>query len=258
MAYVSVERRPFAAIGASSLLTVDALWKSAGGAAVLADLSFQVGYGEVVGLTGPDPVARSMIVSLIGGQIKPNSGQIMLAGQEVTHLTPDARLWRGIARNCRASHLLPDLTVLENVILAGGIRHRPLYPRGGGRTLREDGLAMLELVGLEGLADCLVSHITALEARLVSMAAALMARPSILLLDEPTSGLCASGRAFGGLIGVLREEGVSVLLTARCNHPVMKLCDRLLVVREGRLLGEERQEEPDRVHHTPGSWCGMQ
>lgn len=253
MAYVSVERQPSAAIGAPSLLSSEALWKRAESEVILADLSFQIGRGEIVGITGSDPVARSMIVSLLGGQIKPNAGRIMLSGQEVTHLEPDARRWRGIALSCRTSHLFSDLTVLENVILIGGVDQRPLYPRSGGRTLHEEGLAMLELFGLEGVANLPASRITALEARFVSMAAALVARPCILLLDEPTSGLCTTGRAFSGLLDRLREERVSVLVTARPGHPVMKLCDRLLILRDGRLHGEDPPEPAERPHHAPSS-----
>jgi branched-chain amino acid transport system ATP-binding protein len=238
MAYGRTHAQLSSLVIAPPLLKADALWKWFGTVRAISDVSIRIKADEIVGLIGPDRSGRSTLLKLLAGELRPNSGKIILDGEDITHLTPDARLWRGVART--AAHLFLDLTALENVLLSGSITRRPLYPRQGGRNYRDEAMATLEFVGIERLANRRASELTPAEQRFLTIAVALTGKPSLLLLDEPAAAMTIGGReALASLIARIRDEGTCVLITGYRMQSLMSVCDRLLVLSDGKIIAED-------------------
>lgn len=180
---------------APALSTAD-LTVQFGGLLALSSLELSVPKGSRYGILGPNGAGKTTLFNVISGFIKPTRGRVHLHGADVSQLPPHKRVTHGLARTFQITSLFPELSVLENVLIAALVQagtsrvfwHRAVADTAA-VTIAE---AHLESLGLARLARKSVQELAYGEQRLLEIAVALASSPSILLLDEPTAGLSAA------------------------------------------------------------------
>lgn len=237
----------------TAILQVENLCKSFGGVHAIRDLSFQVAHGEILGLIGPNGSGKSTTVNVLAGVFPATSGEIRLGGGHIQTLPEYERVSMGLARTFQTAQVLPEFTVREQVELGGGVtlKSHPLSSvLGIGRHPgEEEAMAarvsdILELTGLDAVADQRVGTISSAQQRFLMIATALASDPKIVLLDEPAAGLVRHEReTLGTLIGAIRDRGVSVLVIEHHMALIMQVCDRIVVLNFGSKIAEGPPEQ---------------
>ena len=223
-----------------TLLAVEQVTVSFGGNRALTDVDIDVRVGEVTGLIGPNGAGKTTLFNVITGMVTPTSGRIRLDGRDVSRLDTHKRARLGIARTFQRLELFTDLTVRDNLRVAGEIRNSwSGFARGGRRiNVIDETERILGVLGLTRLADANVSTIPTGTARVVELGRALMIQPRILLLDEPASGQTdEETKAFEALLRrLVNEDGLTVLLVEHDMALVMEVCDRIHVLDFGEII----------------------
>lgn len=232
----------------SAVLRVEKLWKSFGGVQAIKDLSFEVQPGEILGLIGPNGSGKSTTVNALAGVYPATSGEILLAGGHIQDLPEPERVSLGLARTFQTASVFPEFTVREQIALGSNVTRRshPLSSVFGiGRHPGEDEAIaariddLLELTGLDVVADRQVGTISSAQQRFLMIATALASEPKIVLLDEPAAGLVAHERAtLSQLIKAVRDWGVSVLVIEHHMALIMEVSDRIVVLNFGSKIAE--------------------
>ncbi|WP_313707100.1 branched-chain amino acid ABC transporter ATP-binding protein/permease [Massilia sp.] len=232
------------------LLVVDKARKQFGGLVAVNDMSFTVHGGEIVGLIGPNGAGKSTMFNLVTGVLPASGGEIRLRrGDALARIdTLPAReiVKLGIGRSFQHVHLLPEMTVLENVAIGAHLRARRGVLASALRLDREEEAALLfearrqlERVGLGELLYEQAGNLALGQQRILEIARALCADPALLLLDEPAAGLrYKEKQALASLINKLKAEGMSILLVEHDMDFVMNLADRLVVMEFGAKIAE--------------------
>ena len=216
------------------LLALEHASKSFGSLKVIDDLSFSLAQGGALGVLGPNGAGKSTMFNLVTGDLKPDAGRVLHAGEDVTALPASARCRRGIGRSYQVPHPFGGMSVFENV-LAGCVF---------GGALREDeahahAVVVLARTGLLAKANTLAGALTLLDRKRLEMARALGTRPKLLLLDEIAGGLTEhEAHALVETIQAIRAEGVSIIWIEHVVHALLAVVDRLIVINFGRLLKE--------------------
>lgn len=228
------------------LLTVEHAVKQFGGLRAVNDVSFELRAGEILGLIGPNGAGKSTMFNLITGVTPATSGRVLFAGQDITRLSASQIHRLGIARTFQHVHLLPDLTVLANTMMGGYARGRAgmlasllHLERREEAALQHEALRQLERVGLGNLAFTQAGNLALGQGRILEVARALTADPTLLLLDEPAAGLRYGEKLeLAALLRRLRAQGMTILIVEHDMDLVMNLVDRLVVMNSGERLAE--------------------
>ena len=198
--------------------------------------------GERRALIGPNGAGKTTLFNLISGALPVSSGTISFFGGEMTDTPAHRRASAGLARTFQITNLFPDLTVLENCLLAvqalTPARFAMLRPVGAFADLRERARATLEAIGLEALGPALVRNLSHGEQRQLEIALALAGRPRVLLLDEPTAGLSpAESRLMAALLRTL-DAAITVLIIEHDMDIALQLSDMVTVLHYGRVIAD--------------------
>jgi branched-chain amino acid transport system ATP-binding protein len=237
----------------SPVLEVRGLRKTFGGIVAVDDVSFDVRDREILGIIGPNGSGKSTLFNCILGQLRPTAGEVYLHGNEVTGIRPCDLNRLGVSRTFQLLQIFPQLTVRENLILAGqehqGTMLRRLFSR------RDAGLTgaanqMIEFFRLGHLADEKAGGLSYGQQKLLDAAMAFMAGPRLVLLDEPAGGvnptMLQSLRE--RLRAINSEQGATFVVIEHNMEFVMALCTRIIVLAEGRVIAEG---EPAAVRRDP-------
>jgi len=221
--------------------------KSFGALTATNNLSLTVMPGEIHALIGPNGAGKTTLIQQIYGALKPDSGQVLLNGRDLTGLSVPARIRAGIGRSFQISNVLMDFTVLQNGIIAEHARlgqsFRFLQPAFSNPQLIDGAIAILDRVGLSSRADTTVSDLAHGERRMLELALAMAASPSLLLLDEPMAGAGPDdGQRMTEIIDGLRGD-VAILLIEHDMDAVFRLADRLTVLVEGSVIAAGTVDE---------------
>jgi branched-chain amino acid transport system ATP-binding protein len=203
------------------------------GALVAVDkVDLAVERGEVRAVIGPNGAGKSTVFNLITSTLRPQSGTVLFAGEDITGLPVHAVARKGIARTFQRCHVFPGLSVRENVRLAAQARDRR-----HALASADEALARLRLDRHAALIADTLSHG---DQRLLEVAMALAQKPRLLMLDEPTQGLSIeeTERAVQILKGMLAAEDLSVLLVEHDMEVVFKLADTITVLHRGRVIAD--------------------
>jgi ABC-2 type transport system ATP-binding protein len=206
-------------------IKVDDLVVVRGGGTVLDRLSFTVPAGSVTGLLGPSGSGKTTLLRVIAGVQRITSGTVTVLGRPAGH--PSLR--HEIGYTSQVPSVYSDLSVADNVRYHATLHGRP----------REAADETIATVGLGDTADRLVHTLSEGQRNRVSLACALVAKPTLLLLDEPTVGLDpVLRRDLWALFAALAADGATVLVSSHVMDEASR-CDRLLLLREGRLLADD-------------------
>jgi branched-chain amino acid transport system ATP-binding protein len=236
----------------SALLEARGLTKRFGGLLASAALDLAVQPGEVHALIGPNGAGKTTAIGQLAGEIRPDSGTIRFAGQEITALPVYRRVRLGLTRSFQVTSILPHFTALENVmtvlLVRSGNVFRFLRPARREVALREDAAAMLARVGLAARADAMAEDLAHGEQRLLELAMALATGARLLLLDEPMAGLgpSESQAMTRTLLGLKR--GLTMLLVEHDMEAVFALADRVSVLVAGQVIASG---PPDAIRADP-------
>jgi ABC-type branched-subunit amino acid transport system ATPase component len=218
-----------------------------GGVRAVDDVSLSVADREVVGLVGPNGSGKSTFLNAVSGLVSA-TGSVEVGGSAVRLGRPGRIRAAGLLRTFQTPQVWPELTCLENALLAHPDQHLSrlvgawfLRP-GMLATERQrwlDGEAALRRVGLEALADTPAGELAYGQQRLLEVARVVAARPRMVLLDEPGAGLNSAETAeLSALLASLREDGVSLLVVDHKIDFLDSLCDRLVVLQLGTVVAE--------------------
>lgn len=235
-----------------SLLEARHLQKRYGGVHAVNDVSFHVDAGERVALIGPNGAGKSTCFNLIGGQVHPDEGDVMLDGEAIRALPPRERFRRGVGRTFQITATFASMSVVENVQMALLSHGRAVLRAWGAATRRhrDEARALLSQVGLADQAERSCAQIAYGDLKRLELAVALANRPRLLLMDEPTAGMAPRERhALMELVtNLVAVSRVAVLFTEHDMDIVFGHADRLLVLDRGRLVA---QGEPEAVRRDP-------
>jgi len=237
-----------------ALLRVEDLSLRFGGLAALADVSFEVAEGEILGLIGPNGAGKSTVFNVLTGLYRPDSGRVTFAGESLLDLAPHVIARRGVARTFQNTEVFRPLSVLDNVLvglhsrLSGDVFGAAVWsPRVAReeRAARERALAMLERLGLGDVAALEAGGLPLGRQKRLEMARALAAEPRCVLLDEPAGGLNPTEtRALMDLIIRLRDElRLTLVVVEHDMDLVMGISDRVVVLHYGRKIAEGKPHE---------------
>jgi branched-chain amino acid transport system permease protein len=239
-------RRARAAETAQTVLAIEGATKRFGALVAVNSVSFAIKPGEVLGLIGPNGAGKSTLLNLITGVLKPNSGTIVFQGSNITKLPPRHIAAAGMARTFQHVKLRPNMTLLDNVLLGAYPRTRAGFLAGALRldraeetAARAEALQQLRRVGLGDKYGDLAGNLPLGQQRLLEVARALAADPSLLVLDEPAAGLRRlEKQTLSDLLRNLRTEGMTIILVEHDMEFVMNLVDRIVVMDFGIKLAE--------------------
>ncbi|MCW5774263.1 MAG: ABC transporter ATP-binding protein [Rhodospirillaceae bacterium] len=227
-------------------LAASSIAKSFGGVQAVAGISFTVAAGELLALIGPNGAGKSTCFNMLNGQLKPDSGSVVLDGRDITGWAP-RRIWRqGVGRTFQITATFASMTVRENVqmaLISHHRRSRALWPRAYALYV-EEAMALLERVGMADQYDRACSVLAYGDLKRVELAIALANKPKLLLMDEPTAGMAPKERiALMALTAeIVRREGISVLFTEHDMDVVFAHADRIIVMNRGKLIAEGAPE----------------
>ena len=229
-----------------------------GGVTAVDRMSLAVAPGEILGLIGPNGAGKTTMFDLLAGAVAPSAGEIVLFGRPVSRDGAHNRLGRGLGRTFQIPRPFPELSLIDNMLVARqhqtGERlwanfARPGRIRAEERTARDKALALLDLVALARLADEPARVLSGGQRKLLELARVMMADPRLVLLDEPAAGVNATLlEVIVGRIRAINATGVTFLLIEHDMGLVRRLCHRVLVMAAGALLAEGT---PDEVTRDP-------
>ena len=227
---------------APPLLAVEGLTKSYGGVHAVRGVTFALKPGEILALIGPNGAGKSTCFDMLNGQKNPDSGRIMLLGNDTTGRAP-REIWRlGVGRTFQITATFPTMTVRENVQVALVSHHGQLFNLWSStpKLARDEAGRLLELVGMSGYADRPCGELAYGDLKRLELAVALANEPKLLLMDEPTAGMAPRERIelMRLTARIAREKSIGVLFTEHDMDVVFEHADRILVLNRGNLIAE--------------------
>jgi branched-chain amino acid transport system ATP-binding protein len=219
----------------STALSVHGARKAFGGLVAVNDVSFDVREGELLGLIGPNGSGKTTMLNLISGALKPDAGEIKLAGERISGLAAHHIARRGVARTFQLVRMLPAMDAEHNVIAGAVFGHCRVWGAEAHKLASE----LLALVGLRGREHVPVAAMTYIDQKRVELARALAADPRVLLLDEWLAGLNPSELVIGiQLIEKLSRQGRTIIMVEHVMDAIRSLCGRCVVMNSGRMIRE--------------------
>jgi branched-chain amino acid transport system ATP-binding protein len=225
-------------------LAFEKISKRFGAVVVAHEIDLALTEGEALGIIGPNGAGKSTLFGIASGTVAPDAGRVMLAGNEITRLTPERRCRSGIGRSFQIPQPFHGMSVFENLVVAAAFgsdrSERDVYPRC---------VELLEHCALADKANRTAGSLTLLDRKRLELARALATGPRVLLLDEVAGGLTEHEcTALVELIRDTRRSGVSIIWIEHVVHALIALVDRLVVLHAGALIA---QGDPKTVVGSP-------
>jgi branched-chain amino acid transport system ATP-binding protein len=230
-----------------TLLEVRDLTKNFGALRASDGIRFDVRDGETHAVIGPNGAGKTTFISQLAGNLRPDSGRILFAGEDITSLPAPKRARKGLARSFQITSVYPEFSALQNVALAvqahAGHSFRFWHDARRDTGLTEPARKVLHDVGLASRADVLAANLAHGEQRQLEVAIALATRPRLLLLDEPMAGMGTDeSQRMITLLASLKSKH-TIILVEHDMDAVFKLADRISVLVYGRVIASGAPEE---------------
>jgi ABC-2 type transport system ATP-binding protein len=226
------------------MLELQHLFRSYRGIPAVQDVSFKVAPGEIVGFLGPNGAGKSTTVKMITGMLRPNDGHVLFNG---TDIREDMVAFRSaVGYVPEEAHLYNYLSGLEYLQLVGRLRGLDEA------VLESKATGLLELLDLESWQHSPISSYSKGMRQRVLIAAALLQDPKLLIFDEPLSGLdVVTARLFKDLLELLAAQGKAVLYISHVLEVVEQICNRVIVIAQGKVLADAPPAELARLMCLP-------
>ena len=231
------------------MLKIDDLRVNYGGIEAVKGITFEVPEREIVTLIGANGAGKSTTLRTIAGLVKPAAGRIHLQAEDITGLSPDRIVSKGITMVPEGRHVFPDLTVLENLKIGAYLRHDDLeddikwvydlFPRLKERSWQAAGT------------------LSGGEQQMLAVGRALMSRPKIIMMDEPSLGLAPI--VVKGIFDIIQEinkQGTTILLVEQNARMALAVCDRAYVMETGNIVLSGSGEELSRSEQIQKAYLG--
>ena len=238
------------------ILEARGITKSFGGFCVVNAISLDLAASEILGVIGPNGAGKSTLFNLLAGALPIDAGSIRLAGKDLSHARPEARIQSGLGRTFQIPRPFPRMTVLENVMTAAqnqtgeGLLSALVAPRRVAAQERENASRardILDFVSLSHLEDQPAAVLSGGQRKLLELARVLMAEPKVILLDEPAAGVNpALLDLIIDRIHAINTLGIAVLLIEHNMEMIARLCPRVIVMAAGKALAEGSPAEVTR------------
>ncbi len=230
-----------------SVLEAQGLEKAFGGVKAVDGVSFSVESGRLLALIGPNGAGKTTCFNLLNGQLVPDAGRVVLAGQDITGLAPRTVWSLGVGRTFQITATFSSMTVRENVqmaLLSHYGRAWNVFGRARDAFIAQADM-LLGQVGMASQAERACGVLAYGDLKRVELAVALANAPKLLLMDEPTAGMSPSERvALMELTArIAREQSIAVLFTEHDMDVVFANADRIIVLDRGRLIADGTAEE---------------
>jgi branched-chain amino acid transport system ATP-binding protein len=226
-----------------ALLEVAGINKSFSGLRALRDVSFSIEEGGVSGVIGANGAGKTTLFSIVSGALRPDSGVIQFAGNDVTHIEANRLCARGLARTFQVAKPFPELTVLETIRVAALGKCKDM------RGATEQAEAVARRFGLGDKLGRLGRNLSVLERKRLELARAYATGPRLLLLDEVAAGLRpAEVEDLVGIVRSVTEEGITVLMIEHVLPAVFALARHVVVLDQGHVIA---QGDPAYVARDP-------
>jgi len=240
------------------LLETRGLSKTFGGLKAVQKVDLRIETNRIVSVIGPNGAGKTTFFNCLSGIYRPDGGSILLEGRDITGRTPHQVCRRGVSRTFQNIRLFPEMSVLENVLVAQ-FQHRSLSPLSllfrsarfcaKEKQSRDEALALLDFVGLAQLSEACSGNLAYGLQRRLEIARALATRPRLLLLDEPAAGMNPQETVeMVRLISRIRERGLAILLIEHHMKVVMTISDEILVLDHGVPIAHGT---PEQVRNDP-------
>jgi len=251
------------------VLAVENLAKRFGGLHAVNDCSFEVNDGTITGLIGPNGAGKTTVFNLLTGFSKPDKGTVHLCDEEITGLSPHRVFQKGIARTFQIPREWKEMTVLENLMLVPTeqLGERIWNPFLRGRlvrkqehVIRERAHEVLAFMELTELKDEYAGRLSGGQKKLLELAKTMMGEPKLVLLDEPGAGVNRTllKRLADSIYRLCAEKKTTFLLIEHDMDFVMKLCNPVIVMSEGRKLAEGTPAEVQKKQEVLNAYLGGQ
>jgi branched-chain amino acid transport system ATP-binding protein len=231
------------------LLEVDGLTKRFGGVLAVSGATFSVAEGSITGLIGPNGSGKTTVFNMVTGYLKADAGRVRFAGDTIRHPNPRTLYRRGLSRTFQQARVFPQMTLIENLVVAVVQPTLAMGRRGVGRADHDRARELLERFGLEAHAERQAGELSFGQRKLLEFATVLMGRPRLVLLDEPASGVNpVMVQQMERHIRDVHAEGVTFLVVEHDMGLIMRLCDPIVVLDHGAKIAEG---SPDQVRSDP-------
>jgi branched-chain amino acid transport system ATP-binding protein len=238
-----------------SLLEVKDVNKSFGGLAALSNINLSVDEGTVHAIIGPNGAGKSTLLNVMIGLIEADSGTVEFDGRSLSKVSPHDIIQRGIARVFQTPQIFPELSLRENVAIAGLARRDGKFKMNALQSPRRTAEVydaaedILEVMGLKDLVHEEAQHLSRGDKRRLELAICLAADPRLLLLDEPTAGMSRHDtNQTIDLLKKLAERGTTKVVIEHDMHVVFSLAERITVLAQGQIIADGA---PDEVRGDP-------
>jgi branched-chain amino acid transport system ATP-binding protein len=232
------------------LLRTADLVKSFGGVKAVDHLSLDLAAGELRCLIGPNGAGKSTLFGLLSGLHRPDSGRILFKGEDITRLPPYRRVRKGLCQKFQTTRIYRDLTVAQNLLIAGGIRLNGNNPRLGWA---------LRTLGLSPELNVRAGELPHSHQQWLEICLTLATEPDLLLLDEPTAGMTRDETALTARFLIdLNQHGLTVLVVEHDMAFIRLIAHRVTVLHYGRIFGEGTLEEIEANHEVRRIYLGEQ
>lgn len=250
-------------------LTVDGVTVRFGGVVANNDVSLQVRQGELAGLIGPNGAGKTTMFNVISGLVEQDSGRVTMLQHDVSKAAVHHRAQLGLGRTFQLIRLFPRLTVFDNLMVATHLENPSTFwsnllltrkARSSEEAARERVREIIDLIGLQQVADRPVAGLPFGVLRMVELARALVLKPKVLLLDEPASGLDHSetDQLAKVLLDIRERFDLTLLLIDHVMRMVMLVCDYVYVLDFGSLLAEGPPAEIQADERVIAAYLGEQ
>ena len=224
-------------LDASPFIAAKGMRKSFGGAQALKDASLSILPGEVHGLVGANGAGKSTFIRILAGLVQPDAGEILLDGKPFVAASPHYAAAAGLSFIHQELALVPDMTVIENIML--GLPKRSRFGWVDWAATAQEAVPIARRVGVKAPLDAKVKGLSTAENWMISITRALIRKSRLIVMDEPTAALSVaeSDRLFE-IVRALSASGVAVLYVSHRLDEVLDLCQRVTVFRDGRSVAE--------------------